>query len=167
MRVRACRGFLLQVLLPGTECGHALHAPFVQGWQPGAADAVISFAFCSQKATVAPAAICHIGRSRRLGTARPDWLASGAEEVALAELHAVVAQDGVGGRDVEEHVGNRPALQKSQSLELEGALANGHLDVARLRSFERTRRHALQVVDGARDAGAQLLDGGLVVLEAW
>src|SRR5256886_10221540 len=73
--------------LSATEHGHARCAPFVQAWQPGAGGAVTAFAFCSQIATVAPVAICHIG-----------CIASGAEEVALAELHAVVTQDGVGDR---------------------------------------------------------------------
>src|SRR5204862_6419479 len=132
-----------QVSLSATEHGHARCAPFVPAWQPGAAGAVIAFAFCSQIATVAPVAICHIG-----------CMASGAEEVALAELHAVVTQDRVGSRDVEEHVGNRPALQKSQSLELEGALPGGRLDVGRRRPFGRTRRHGLLVVEYRRQAGA-------------
>src|SRR5580700_4424880 len=78
-----------------------------------------------------------------------------------------MAQDVVGGRHVEEHVGYRKALQEFDSaLELERALTAGHLDRALVGSLERTRRHALQHVDGARDARAQLLERALVVLEA-
>src|SRR2546421_7798587 len=61
-----------ELFLSVTEHGHAQRAPFAQAWQPGAAGAVIAFAFCLQIATVAPAAICHIGRSRRLLTTRPE-----------------------------------------------------------------------------------------------
>ena len=57
-------------------------------------------------------------------------------------------------------------LEEHESLELERALTGGHLDVARLGTLERDRRQALQVIDGLGEAGAQLLDGGLVVLEA-
>src|SRR5215469_12585132 len=93
-------------------------------------------------------------------------LTSRIEEVAFAELDTVVTQDVVRRRDVKEHVGNRPPLQKLQSLELERPLTRGHLDVARLRAFERALRYTLQIIDRARKPGSQLLDGGLVVVEA-
>src|SRR6184192_3564737 len=73
-------------------------------------------------------------------------------------------------RDIRVPTGQRAyefkGLEFLQPLELVGALPRGHPYVACLRARERVRRHALQVVDHARDTEAQLLEGGLVVLEA-
>ena len=64
-------------------------------------------------------------------------LVARAEEVALAELDAVVTQDRVGRRDVEEHVRERGVLHVGQPLELERALALRHFDVAGFRALWR------------------------------
>src|SRR6266404_7842451 len=89
-----------------------------------------------------------------------------AEKISFSDVHPVMSQDVICGGDMEEHVGNRPALQEREAFEFHCALAGGHLDVPLLRAFERARRDALQVLDSPGNTRAQLLDRLLIVLEA-
>jgi hypothetical protein len=58
----------------------------------------------------APAASA--SRARLTNFASDHSLFSAAEEVALADVDAIVAQDGVRGGDMEKHVRDRPTLHE-------------------------------------------------------
>src|SRR5215510_5890776 len=106
-------------------------------------------------------------RNARDASAQPrfNFLLQVAEEVALADIDAVVAKDEIRGGDVEHHVRQHPAAQISESLHLEGAIGNRNLDVAIFAAFERARRYRADEVDGLADARLQLVDRLLVVFE--
>src|SRR5579864_7920215 len=89
-----------------------------------------------------------------------------AEEIPFADIHAVMSQDVIGSGHVEENVRNRPALQKRQPLELQRALTSGYLDIPILTALERASRNALDKIQRARNARAQLIESLLIVLEA-
>src|SRR5579864_5693478 len=145
----------------------------MSGWQHMTVGAVILLAFCSQKRDSADrphlsywtVAVQPKPKGCMRRTAPAVASARAAEEVSLAELDAVVTQDRVRGGHVEEHVRNRPVLQEFQTLELERAFPRRETDVAALGVGESQGRHAPQIVDGARDACAQLLEAALVVGE--
>src|SRR5690242_9818917 len=78
-----------------------------------------------------------------------------------------MSKNGVGSRDMEKHVGDRPALNEIESLEIEELVRPGrHADVAVLGAFKRAARNSLQIVDCAANSRTQLFDGFLIVLEA-
>jgi hypothetical protein len=53
------------------------------------------------------------------------------DEVTLADIDPVMSKNGVRGRDMEKHVGNRPALHEVESLEVEELVRAGRdADVA-------------------------------------
>ncbi len=88
-----------------------------------------------------------------------------AQEVALADVHAVMSQDRVGGGRMEEEVRQQPAAQVGQAFHLDRAVRQLDRDVAIFSAFERARRHRLDVVDGLLDARAKFLNGLLGVFE--
>src|SRR5512147_2587245 len=89
--------------------------------------------------------------------ARPSRGLDRADEVALAEFDAVVAQDVVGGRGVKEEIRQRYVGQIGKSLEAQRLVADLHLHVPLLRAGEASRKEALHVVDRPRDARLERL----------
>src|SRR6266850_1508769 len=78
-----------------------------------------------------------------------------ADEVALAERHAVGAQDVVGGGGVEIEVGQRERHQKPLCREGEFVIADVKDDIAAAERIDRLRRPCRQSLDGLRDEGLQ------------
>src|SRR5690606_5310943 len=89
-----------------------------------------------------------------------------ADEVALAERHALMAQDVVSGGDVEKEVRQRKAEQVALADELELHVADLQRNGPRLAAIHRCRRHAAEIVERAGDARLQLVDRLLLVGEA-
>ncbi len=100
------------------------------------------------------------------GSALSDGIADVGEVVAFADLDAVVAQDVVGGHDVEVEMGQGPVPQILEAVCLERqGVDERKLDLALLRALVSAGGDALDVVDGLGDAGLELVQGLLVVLE--
>src|SRR6185437_4532839 len=128
-------------------------ASSVAGWAGRWCDC---FPVCRRTPTISPRltrVVCHIDLTIRVVVTERARILAGcgrdrlnrSKEIALAQLHAVVPQDVVSGRDVKEHVWNRPALQKCQPFELGRALARRHADVALFGAVHGRRGDALQV----------------------
>src|ERR1700678_3154258 len=134
-------------------------------------------------ANASSTAVCHIQhcdltmlagtRARARETVPTNYLrrderhsSAAADEVLLADVDAVVAENRVRGRDMEKDVRDRPALHEVESLEVEELVGTGgNFQVALFGTLRGAVRNALQIVDGAGDARAQLLNRLLVVLE--
>jgi hypothetical protein len=86
-----------------------------------------------------------------------------AKKIHLANIDAIVAEDGVGHRDVEKGVGNRH-LQQVVLAANDLAGRPGEFDLALARARLLRLPHALRESDGLPDAGAQFVDSLLVVL---
>src|SRR6185369_2337890 len=89
------------------------------------------------------------------------WIA---EEIALAELHAVVPQDVVGGGDVEVEVRPGEALQVLLAAEFRVLAAQLEDHFAPLGAVDLLRLQRLHEIEGLGDACFQLGEGLLVVL---
>src|SRR5574343_326396 len=78
------------------------------------------------------------------------------QKVALAQRHTVVAQDGVSGGDVEEHVGQRSGLQVVLGAHRARArLAHGEGDFLRFLTIDGAGRYRLQPSHRVVDPGDQ------------
>src|SRR6185312_15946814 len=97
-----------------------------------------------------PRTYCGAGSLPRSGALTKCGAAAG-EEVVLADLDAAVTQDRVSSRDVEERVGDDPADEVVEALELQRAVAQRHLDDALFGALEGAGRYALDEIDRTRD----------------
>src|SRR3954464_918478 len=87
-----------------------------------------------------------------------------AEEIALADLDASVAQKTVGGRGVEIEVRQRERAQELLALHGDGLVGAGREgDILGVGAFELLRLERFHVVDGLRQALLQLRKAGLGV----
>ena len=84
------------------------------------------------------------------------------KKIHLADIDAVVAEDGVGHRDVEKGVRDRH-LQQVVLAPDDLAGRPGEFDLALARARVLRLLHALRESDGLPDAGAQFVDRLLVV----
>src|SRR5262245_29270084 len=72
-----------------------------------------------------------------------------AHEIALADLHAALPDDVVGGRGVKEEVRQAVAQQQSLPLELSRvAVGKGDADILLLGAVDLRRLHAFEEIDG-------------------
>ena len=85
------------------------------------------------------------------------------KKIHLADIDAVVAEDGVGHRDVKKGVGDRHLQQVVLAAD-DLAGRPGEFDLAIARACVLRVLHALHESDGLPDAGAQFVDRLLVVL---
>ena len=81
----------------------------------------------------------------------------GADEVAFADGDAVVAQDIVGGGDVEDHLGEGPVEQVGVAFELQVATTEGDGDVFFLAAVDGGGRDGFDEGDGFGEAGLKFL----------
>ena len=86
-----------------------------------------------------------------------------AKKIHLADIDAIVAEDGVGHRDVEKGVGDRHLHQVVLAAD-DLAGCPGEFDLALARARVLRLLHALRESDGLPDAGAQFVDRLFVVL---
>src|SRR5690606_32387803 len=93
----------------------------------------------------------------------PIQLSTAAEEVLLANLNAVVAQDRVSGRVVEVEVRRHEVEQVVLAREVEGRMRELELDRAGLGALELLGLERLQMRDGFRDALVKIAEGLLFV----
>src|ERR1700739_3425167 len=83
-----------------------------------------------------------------------------AEEIALADFDAVVAQDAVGGSGVEVEVREREIVQEPLSLQGNGGVgADREGDVLGVATLELRRLERLDIVDGLGEPLPQFLKG--------
>src|SRR5258708_20724301 len=104
---------------------------------------------------------------QRSAPGRAPWRATGRagrapcsdrpQKVLLADLQAVMAQDGVGRGHVEKETGQRPVREKIQPGKAQGAVRGLDLDRALLGAFDFLRLESVQERDGA---GGALLELG-------
>jgi hypothetical protein len=89
-----------------------------------------------------------------------------AEEIHLADLDAVVAQDGVGGAGVEIQVGQHEIEQVAKTREVRLAPGQPEIDVARFAAVDLIGAEPLHEGDGPGDARLQFGEAGFVVIPA-
>src|SRR3954464_11340001 len=93
-----------------------------------------------------------------------NWVLVRAEEIALADLDAGVAQKAVGGCGVEVEVRQRERAQELLALHGDGLVGAGReRDVFGVGALELLRLERFHVVDGLRQALLQLRKAGLGV----
>ena len=85
------------------------------------------------------------------------------KKIHLADIDTVVAEDGVGHRDMEKDVGDRHLQQVVLAAD-DLAGRPGEFDLALARARVLRLFHALRESDGLPDAGAQFVDRLLVVV---
>src|SRR5882762_10506283 len=85
------------------------------------------------------------------------------KKIHLADIDAVVAEDGVGHRDMEKDVGDRHLQQVVLAAD-DLARRPGEFDLSLARARVLRLLHALRESDGLPDAGAQFVDRLFVVL---
>src|SRR5689334_22687169 len=90
---------------------------------------------------------------------------SGSQVVALAEFHAVVTQDVVGGGDVEKVIWHQEVQQVLHALEVHVAARSLQRDGGFFSPVNLGSGESLHVGNGLVDAGEQLGKAGLDVFE--
>src|SRR3979411_783275 len=85
------------------------------------------------------------------------------KKIHLADIDAVVAEDGVGHRDMEKNLGYRRLPEVVLAAD-DLAGRPGEFDLALARARVLRLFHALRESDGLPDAGAQVVDRLLVVV---
>jgi hypothetical protein len=88
-----------------------------------------------------------------------------AQEVELAQRHALVAQQGVRDGDVEIEVRQQEGAHVVGAGELQLPLAGIEADLARLLACDRVGRNAAQIFDRGRDTRLQRVQRGFLVRE--
>ena len=96
-----------------------------------------------------------------------DVYACVAQIVALADLDSVVAQNVVGGDDVEIEMGQRPVPEVFKAVRVEyQVLDQREQDRAVLGTLEGGRTRALHIIDRLGDAGLEIVEILLIVFKA-
>ena len=84
----------------------------------------------------------------------------------LAQIHAVVPQDGIGGGDVEKQVWQHPVLEVGLTTHGTGAVpSNRESNLFGLRAIQIVSRHSGQVIQRLLDSGLQISQRDFVVLK--
>src|SRR5690606_26263000 len=88
---------------------------------------------------------------------------SAADEVALADLHAVVAQDQIGSRDVEVKIRDYETVVVVLTRKIKSRVRKLQLDAAALRALVLRGGELLDVLLRFRDACVQVREGAVAI----